>query len=151
MRSVLFDGELFMLEKLIKPVVQIMAFVICLMVINPAQAHRNWHNRWGWGVSAGFIGGAVMAPQFPRPYYYQAFPPPVIYQQPIVVYEQPRVTAVAPMPVAPVVVKPASWYFCESENNFYPNVSSCAEPWKLIQTEPSSTYMPSLPPSVVSN
>jgi len=142
-----------MLEKFIKPVVKVIPVVICLLMIHQVQAHRNWHYGWGWGVGTGFIGGAVMAPQFPRPYYYQPFPPPVFYQQPIVVYEQPRVTTVIPAPVAPVapaVVKPVTWYFCESENNFYPNVSSCNEPWKLIQTEPSSTYMPAVPPPTVS-
>jgi hypothetical protein len=139
-----------MLQNLLKSMVKIIPVVICLLMINQAQAHRNWHYGWGWGVGTGFIGGAVMAPHFPRPYYYQPFPPPVFYQQPIVVYEQPRVVAVAPAPVAPAVVKPAIWYFCESEKNFYPNVSSCSEPWKLLQTEPSSTYMPAVPPPPLS-
>ena len=148
------EGELMMLQKLIQSIVKIIPVVICLLMINQAQAHRNWHYGWGWGVGTGFIGGALVAPHFPRPYFYQPFPPSVFYQQPIVVYEQPRAIAVVPAPVAPPlappVVKPATWYFCTSENNFYPNVSSCAEPWKLIQTEPSSTYMPAVPPPQVS-
>jgi hypothetical protein len=50
----------------------------------------------------------------------------------------------------PAAAKPSIWYFCESENNFYPNVVTCPEAWKPIQTDPSSAYTPQIPPPTVS-
>jgi len=131
-----------------KQVLSTVIMLAAVAVVSEAQAYRNWHPRWGWGVGAGFVGGVVIASQYPRPYYYQPYPPPVVYQQPIVVQGPPVTNYQIPPP--PVTSKPTIWYFCESENNFYPNVANCPEAWKPIQTDSSSAYTPQIPPPTVS-
>ncbi len=130
-----------------KQILTALVMLASLSAIADAHAHRYYHPRWGWGVGVGFVGGAVIASQYPRPYYYQPYPPPVIYQQPIVVPAPPVSNYQVP---APALAKASIWYFCESENNFYPNVASCPEPWKPIQTDSSSAYIPQTPPPTVS-
>jgi len=130
-----------------KKVLSTVAIFSFLAVVSEAQAHRNWHPRWGWGVGAGFVGGAVVASQYPRPYFYSPYPPSILYQPPIVVPVPTVSNYQIPPPAAP---KPSIWYFCESENNFYPNVATCPEAWKPIQTDSSSAYVPQIPPPTVS-
>ena len=115
--------------------------VLSLFTLSNANAHRYWHPSWGWGFGAGLIGGAVIASPYARPYY-APYPPPVVYQQPVIIQQPPF--AYQTPPTAPP--KPSVWYFCESENNFYPNVGSCPEPWKMIQTDPSTAYVAPNPP-----
>jgi hypothetical protein len=116
--------------------------VLSLLMMTNAQAHRYWYPGWGWGFGAGFVGGAVIAAPYARPYY-SPYPPPVVYQQPVVVQSPPLAYQAPPE----VTQKNSTWYFCESENNFYPNVPSCPEPWKPIYTDPSSAYVAPQPPS----
>jgi hypothetical protein len=115
--------------------------VFSLLIVTNAQAHRYWYPGWGWGFGAGFVGGAVIAAPYARPYY-STYPPPVVYQQPVIV-QTPSLAYQASPEATP---KSSIWYFCESEKNFYPNVPSCPEPWKPIYTDPSSAYVAPPPP-----
>ncbi len=133
-----------MKKQQMKTLLQVIFAFSTVFIGSQAQAYRSWHHGWGWGIGAGVIGGGIVASQYPRPYYYTPYPPPVVYQQPIVIQPSPSYAQQIP---PPVVAKPSIWYFCESENNFYPNVASCPEPWKPIQTDPSSAYIaPNAPP-----
>ena len=128
--------------------------VFSMSALPTASAHRYWHGGWGWGFGTGLVGGAYVGTQIARPYYYQPYPPPVVYQQPTIVQAAPPVY-LTPPPVStpnvqvspPMVNNQSVWYFCESENNFYPNVSTCPEPWKEVNTNPSAAYTPATPPS----
>lgn len=115
---------------------------LSLAIFNPSTVYA--YHRWGWGFGAGFIGGAIVA----RPYYQPYFPGPVIVQQPPVVYVSPPPAHVVmsppteAIPQTPLTPPPppgvvssspgATWYYCDSEKNFYPNVATCPEPWKPI-------------------
>jgi hypothetical protein len=84
------------------------------------------------------------------------FPPPVILQQsaPAPSYEPApsnaessiNVTPIYSVPPAPTALprntsvgnKQSVWYFCESANNFYPQVPTCPEPWKEVTNNPST-------------
>ncbi len=124
--------------------------------VTVAHAERFRHGGWGWRFGTGFVGGVVIGSHFARPYYnqpyppYAPYPPMVIYQQPQIIQSPPVYDQVQP-PVGslqaspPMMQSQSIWYLCESANNFYPNVLSCPEPWKLIDTNPSSAY--SAPPS----
>lgn len=98
--------------------------------------------QWAWGLTAGLVGGAIIGSQFGRPYAYSPAPT-VIYQQPLVT-NPPQVIY---QTVPPMVASPTIWYFCESEKNFYPNVASCPEPWKRIQTDASLVNGNLIPPN----
>lgn len=143
---ILFDWR-FKMQSFNKQVLSIFVLLASLLFISEAHAHRNWHSRWGWGAGVGFIGGAVVPSQYPRPYYYQPYPPQVVYQQPIVLHPSP-VSNYQILP--PAATKSSIWYFCESENNFYPNVATCPEAWKPIQTDSSTAYIPQVPPPTFS-
>jgi hypothetical protein len=125
-----------------------LAVIFCgLFSLANAQAHRYWYPGWGWGFGAGVIGGAVIAAPYVRPYYAPYPPPPVVYQQPVIVQSPPPIAYSAPIDNTP---KSSIWYFCESEKNFYPNVASCPEPWKPVHTDPSSAYTAPNPPPLTS-
>jgi hypothetical protein len=71
------------------------------------------HHRFHGG---GFIGDPYWDPWWPYgPYAYT--PSPVIVEPPPVYIEKPP---------------PGFWYYCPSAQAYYPNVSSCAEPWMRV-------------------
>jgi hypothetical protein len=122
--------------------------LLSLGVVLTASA-QHYHRGWGWGFGSGLVGGVYIGSQMARPYYYQPYPPPMAYQPPIVV-QAPSPVYVTPTPstvqTPPPVSNHSVWYFCESVNNFYPNVSSCPEGWKQVNTNSSSAYTPEVPP-----
>src|SRR5262245_42764911 len=65
---------------------------------------------WGWGA--------------PYPYGWWGppyYPPQVVIQEPPTYIEQPQATAPS-----------ASWYYCPSAKQYYPNVSTCPEDWVQV-------------------
>jgi hypothetical protein len=119
-----------------------------------ASVHAQ-HISFGIGFGTGYYGGYPYRAQYFHPY-----PPPVIIQQPIIqapLYAVPShsyypVNPIYSVPPAPMVLreapetqKPSVWYFCESANNFYPNVSTCPEGWKEVSSNPAAP-MSSVPP-----
>ena len=148
-----------MLQPLIKIMVSVLTVILGLGFVNLSYADHHSRGGWGWGSTTGLVGGAVIGSQWGRPYYsyapyapYSPYPPTVIYQQPQIVQVPPVYLQSPPPPVVsvqtspPVIKNQSIWYLCESANNFYPNVPSCPEPWKVINANPSSTYS-SAPPS----
>jgi len=148
-----------MAQRLVKYIATALLIFSGVGVVTTAHADRFRHGGWGWGFSTGLVGGAVIGSHFGRPYYYQPYAPyspytpypsNIYYQQPQVI-QAPPVYIQAQPPVGtiqtapPIMPSQSVWYFCEPVNNFYPNVPSCAEPWKVINTNPSSAYSP--PPS----
>jgi len=145
-----------MQQPLIKSLVGVLTAILGLGFFNVSYADHHSRGGWGWGFTTGLVGGAVIGSQWGRPYYYpyapfSPYPPTVVYQQPQIVqvppeYVQsptPPVTSVQTSP--PVIKNQPIWYLCESANNFYPNVSSCPEPWKVINANSSSTYSSASP------
>ena len=147
-------------QRLVKLIATVILFFSGVGVVTLAHAERFRHSGWGWSFSTGLVGGSVIGSHFGRPYYYPPYPQYLSYP-PTYVYQQPQVIQVPPVYVqtqplfGSVQMSPQSmqsqsiWYLCESANNFYPNVSSCPEPWKLINTNPSSAY--SAPPAPTDN
>jgi hypothetical protein len=136
-----------------KFLVNVFIALLSLSAMTSANAQRHWHGGWGWGFGTGFVGGAYVGSQIARPYYYQPYPPPIVYPQPTIV-QVPAPVYVTPPPGAqnlpvtpPPVSKQSTWFFCESANNFYPNVATCPEGWKPMNTNASSAYVPETPPT----
>lgn len=145
-----------------KPLAQTILVLICTIGITQVEAHRYGYQGHGpyrnsyhgggyysshqsqlaWGLTAGLIGGAIIGSHYSRPYVYSPAPT-VIYQQPFVTNPPQVIYQTLPQ----IVTSPTIWYFCESEKNFYPNVASCPEPWKRIQTETSAAYGHFAPPN----
>ncbi|MCE2775477.1 MAG: hypothetical protein ACO21V_08355 [Limnohabitans sp.] len=105
-----------------------------LAVAPSAFAHGGWrhggggHGGGGHGyhggrghwigpvLGAALIGSAVYAATYPR-----------------VVYSQPMVVGPTLMPAPPVVVDPARVaYFCNTYQQYYPNVATCPVPWQVV-------------------
>jgi hypothetical protein len=80
----------------------------------PSQAHGFRGGHFHGGLAIGL--GPWWGPWYPSPYYVA----PRVVVEPPPVYIQP-----APPPEA-------SWYFCPSENAYYPYVQSCREPWVRV-------------------
>jgi hypothetical protein len=60
---------------------------------NSSTAHAlevRWRRGWGWGAGAGIIGGVIIAPALPRPYYYDPYYPRAYYYYPGPIYYPDR-------------------------------------------------------------
>ncbi len=80
-----------------------------------------------WGYGHGYYGRPYIYPYpYPYPYYVER---PVIIQQPDV-YVQPA-PATQPAP------KPATWYYCQEPQGYYPYVKACPSGWSEVATSPS--------------
>ena len=96
-----------------------------LSLASPAFAHGGWGHgeghyhgggRWvGPVLGAAVVGSMVYAATYPR----------VVYSQPVVMGP--------PMVAPPVVVDPARVaYFCNTYQQYYPNVATCPVPWQVV-------------------
>ncbi|MBV8030492.1 MAG: hypothetical protein JO035_03180, partial [Betaproteobacteria bacterium] len=66
--------------------------------------------------------------------YYASAPGGYVVAQPPMDPSQamaPAPAAPAPAP-GPAASAPGNWYFCESQKNYYPYVTQCAEGWKTV-------------------
>jgi hypothetical protein len=70
-----------------------------------------------------FVG---IGPAWPAPWWY--------YPAPTYVYTPPPTIVVQPAPVYMVPPPRSYWYFCQTFNAYYPQVSSCPEPWVTVPT-----------------
>jgi hypothetical protein len=59
------------------------------------------------------------------PYPYGYYPSPVVVAPPV---EQPVYVERTPAPAQ----QSAYWYYCESEEGYYPDVETCPEPWVRV-------------------
>jgi hypothetical protein len=62
---------------------------------------------------------------YPYAYPYPYYPQPVVVAPPV---EQPVYVERTPAPAQ----QPAYWYYCESEEGYYPDVETCPEPWVRV-------------------
>ncbi len=88
----------------------------------------------GLGLGLGFFTGALIGSEMAAtyPYYYplQA-QPPVIYTQPLIQMPlQPLAPSQSSIPAQ------ATWYFCETSQSYYPYVSTCSVPWRMVSAYP---------------
>jgi hypothetical protein len=88
----------------------------------------HWHGGgpgwWGWGLGLG-LGWDAGVLGYPYPGYYYPYPPEYVY---------PEAPPVVVAPQGPST--PANWYYCESAKEYYPRVSQCPEPWRLVPAVP---------------
>jgi len=97
----------------------------------------HWHGSgWGWwGLGLG-LGLGLEAAYQGYPYYVYPYYP---YAPPAVIIDQP---APLLLPEGPTVVVPpsppatANWYYCDSAKRYYPYVTQCPEPWRLVPAVP---------------
>jgi hypothetical protein len=95
----------------------------------PAFAHGGYGHGGGYGYRHGYgshwvapvlgaalVGTAIYAATYPR----------VVYSQPVVM--GPPVVAAPPVVVDPARVA----YFCNSYQQYYPNVQTCPVPWQVV-------------------
>ena len=81
------------------------------------HGYHGGHGHWvGPVLGAALIGTAVYAATYPQ-----------------VVYSQPMVVGPTVMTAPPVVVDPARVaYFCNTYQQYYPNVATCPVPWQVV-------------------
>ena len=121
--------------------------LVGLSIAGPAAAQHGgrggWHGEgggWGgWGLGLGLglgLGAAVLADPYrydPGPgYYYPPAQPVVIVQAP---GPQPYPAEAGPgaygaAPAATV------WYYCDPARAYYPYVSTCNVPWRMVPAAP---------------
>jgi hypothetical protein len=58
--------------------------------------------------------------------------PPYVAAPPVVVQQSPPVYVEQEPPAQPA---PQEWYYCQSANAYYPNVTSCPEPWVRVPAQ----------------
>jgi hypothetical protein len=91
------------------------------VVVEPRYGWRTgrWYRGWGpsgfawwWGVNGAYY-------RYSEPVYpYPAEPVAPVEQQPV---QQPPV-----------------WYYCRSQNGYYPTVPSCPEQWEQVESQPEA-------------
>ncbi len=81
------------------------------------HGYHGGSGRWvGPVLGAALVGTAVYAATYPR-----------------VVYSQPMVMGPTVMVAPPVVVDPARVaYYCNTYQQYYPNVATCPVPWQVV-------------------
>jgi hypothetical protein len=83
----------------------------------------------GLGWDAAYFGYPY--PDYPNPAYYTPYSPPAVIIEP-----SPEGTPSAVPPNSP----PASnWYYCDSAKAYYPYVTQCPEPWRVVPAVPPGT------------
>ena len=111
----------------------------------PRSAPRGGHY-WGgspgwWGLGLGLgLGIGLDSAYFGNPYidysypsyYYPESPPVVIVGPPSQIISPDGTTVVTPTNPPPV----ANWYYCDSAKGYYPNVTQCPEPWRVVPAVP---------------
>jgi hypothetical protein len=112
------------------------AIVAVLMACaTPGQADRFHGGGWGWGwgpaLGVGLLGLGLWEASYPHyayPYYPDAYPGPVVVQQPATeVYVQP-----APQRSA----ESGYWYYCQDPEGYYPYVKECPNGWMKVVPSP---------------
>lgn len=111
--------------------------VLLLLILGVSFSEASFaRGRWFWG-GAGLVTGAIIGAELSRPYYYPYPPQTVIVQEPVVVAAQPGVVVQqTPPPQQNLMNKPGIWYFCSSQNKYYPHISNCPEGWKEVPATP---------------
>jgi len=111
----------------------------------PRSAPRGGHY-WGgspgwWGLGLGLgLGIGLDSAYFGNPYidypypsyYYPESPPVVIIGPPSQIISPDGTTVVTPTNPPPV----ANWYYCDSAKGYYPYVTQCPEPWRVVPAIP---------------
>ncbi len=85
---------------------------------------HDWHGgRYGWWWSVGPYWYFYNQPIYPYPYYI----PPLVEAEP---------------PALPPVAGPATWYYCENPQGYYPTVGMCNVPWRAVPAVPPTAVPP---------
>ena len=114
----------------------LLAVGLLLFTPLPSQAERHgFHGDDGHQFHGGhghFRGGGPrffvgVGPVWPAPWWY--------YPASAYVYTPPPVVVVQPPP-AYVAPPQRYWYFCQSFNAYYPQTSTCPEPWVMVPARP---------------
>ena len=106
-----------------------------LSMASPAFAHGGWGHRGGHGSGHGGGHGHHSGGRWVGPVLGAALVGTALYAAtyPRVVYSQPVVMGPPVMAAPPVVVDPARVaYFCNSYQQYYPNVATCPVPWQVV-------------------
>jgi hypothetical protein len=80
---------------------------------------------WWWVVDGAWYFYPVPVYPYPDPY----SPPQVVVQVPA------SATVPAPPPAA-APSAPQNWYYCASQQEYYPYITSCPEPWQPVPATP---------------
>jgi hypothetical protein len=98
-----------------------------------------WHGgtAW-WGLGLG-LGLGLEAAYLGNPYYY--YPAPTYYYpyapSTVIVESPPLQMPPQEMAVAPPTSQPTpSWYYCDPLKGYYPYVTQCPEPWRMVPAVP---------------
>ena len=125
-----------------KKIALISVLLVGLVVVAAAPSEA-WHGyHYHSRVYFGF------GPYAPYPYWYYPYYPPYAYAPPpVVVQSEPPVYVqrpAAPPPAPPAPPPPpaaaaapeAYWHYCASAKGYYPDVSTCPEPWVKVAPRP---------------
>ena len=89
--------------------------------------HGYRHHHHGHWIAPALIGGLVV---------YSVMEPRVVHSQPV--YVTPTPVVVAPPPPQPIQAQnlPPVWYYCQSNQTYYPYAAVCNEGWKIVPANP---------------
>ena len=112
------------------------AIVAVLMACaTPGQADRFHGGGWGWGwgpaLGVGLLGLGLWEASYPHyayPYYPDAYPGPVVVQQPA--------TEVYAQPASQRSAESGYWYYCQNPEGYYPYVRRCPNGWMKVVPSP---------------
>lgn len=100
----------------------------------------SWHGGgpvwWGLGLGLGLGWEAAYFgyPYLDYPYtgYYYPYIPPTLIVPPSQTISPQEAMVVAP-PNSPAA---SNWYYCDSSKGYYPYVTQCSEPWRMVPSVP---------------
>jgi hypothetical protein len=100
-----------------------------------------WHGggpRWwglGLGLSLGWDAAYFGNPYFDYPYpeYYYPYSQSTVIVEPSSLPMSPQGTTVVAPPNSPST---SNWYYCDSAKGYYPYVTQCPEPWRMVPAVP---------------
>jgi hypothetical protein len=110
----------------------IVGLALGFLVLPAAPSYAQHHGRGGVfiGVGPGFWWGPPHPYWWGPPYPYYGYPPPYYYPPAPIIVEQPQ--GYVQQAPAPPPAPPTDWYYCQSEQGYYPQVQSCPEPWVRV-------------------
>jgi hypothetical protein len=124
--------------------------MMCASVLASGAARASGpYVRFGVVVGPPYWGYYPYAPPYYYPYAYpyyapQYYPPVVVApSSPPVYVEKGQPSSARPAPVAP---QAPVWYYCPTENGYYPYVRKCPSGWETLPAQPPPSPPVAVPP-----
>jgi hypothetical protein len=121
--------------------IRYLPFLLIMTASSLAQAAPQYSWNISVGTGVGYYGRPYLGPYYPQPFYGRHYNPyyRTYYSPPPVYYPVPYYLGPAALPLISQS-QPPVWYYCASQQQYYPIASSCNESWKVVPAiSPQST------------